>query len=110
TPLRSCAPKAALPPVRGPATPNLICADAEPAARRPEATAAANAIRLIMLFSRGRPRRRCADGRYPNEFKRETRQKSLGLMRFPTGRDAVPRARLIRARLPIDCAESRTAA
>src|SRR5262249_1352100 len=93
------------------ATPNLICAEAALAAIKPEASAAAKAIRLFMPFSPGRPRRRrCAAVDTRRGFNRETRQKSLGLMQFPTGRDAVPRGRLTRRNVPNGGAESRTAA
>src|SRR6266852_9903712 len=84
TPFLSCAPNVALPPVMGPATPNLICAEAPSteARPRPKAKPEASPRASHCLIGSFLGCKTTVEAR----FKPQTREKSSGFYRVAAGR------------------------
>src|SRR5262249_24580241 len=84
TPFLSCAPKAALPPVIGPATPSLICAEAPSAKARPRPRARPSVSQCFIVFTSGWERGKARLVREPflARFNLQTKEMSLGFWRI----------------------------
>src|SRR5262249_47406938 len=86
TPFLSCAPKAALPPVIGPATPSLTCAEAPSAKARPRPRARPSVSQCFIVFTSGYERVRPASSLvrepFSVRFNLQTKEMSLGFWRI----------------------------